>query len=81
MADKDVKPNGAKQPSESSEKPKKKLSLAKVTKLFWIALGILIFLLILSIVALSTQMYKYANSIDRQSRRIRLPFLPNIEAN
>ena len=60
MADKDVKPNGAKQPSESSGKPKKKLSLAKVTKLFWIALGILIFLLILSIVALSTQMYKYA---------------------
>ena len=64
MADKDVKPSGAEQPSESSEKPKKKLSLAKVTKLFWIALGILIFLLILSIVALSTQMYKYAKLAD-----------------
>lgn len=64
MAEKDIKPNGAEQQSESLDKSSKKRTLAKVTKLFWIALGILIFLLILSIVALSTRMYEYVKLTD-----------------
>lgn len=57
MADEVKKANEVDKPSE---KPKKEKTLAKVTKLFWIALGILIFLLILSIALLSARMYKYA---------------------
>ena len=60
MADEVKKSSDVEKPSESSEKRSKKKTLAKVTKLFWIALGILIFLLILSIVVLSARMYKYA---------------------
>jgi hypothetical protein len=33
----------------TAEKPEKEITLANVTKLFWVALSILIFLLILSI--------------------------------
>ena len=47
-----------------SDKPEKEKTLAKVTKLFWVALGILIFLLILSIVILSARMYRYAKLAD-----------------
>lgn len=63
MAD-EVKSNDTKKPSESSEKRTSKHTLAKVRKLFWIALGILIFLLLISIVALSTRMYQYAKLAD-----------------
>lgn len=64
MADETKMSGEAKKPSEKAEKPKKEKSLARVTKLFWIALGILIFLLILSIALLSARMYKYAKLED-----------------
>ena len=47
-----------------SSKPAKPKTLARVTKLFWVALAILIFLLILSITMLSTRMYSYAKLSD-----------------
>ena len=64
MADTTKKTADTGRPSESSEKTSKKKTLAKVTKLFWVALGILIFLLILSIVILSAKMYKYVKLVD-----------------
>lgn len=64
MADTTKKATDTRRPSESSEKTSKKKTLAKVTKLFWVALGILIFLLILSIVILSAKMYKYVKLVD-----------------
>ena len=48
----------------TAEKPEKVTTLANVTKLFWVALSILIFLLILSIAVLSARMYKYAKLKD-----------------
>ena len=60
MANKDNNLKETGQPSKPSDKPKKKWTLARVTTLFWIALAILIFLLIFSIVILSTRMYRYA---------------------
>ncbi|MBE6533851.1 MAG: hypothetical protein E7678_02620 [Ruminococcaceae bacterium] len=61
MADEVKNPISEKKPGE---KPKQEKALAKVTKLFWIALAILIFLLILSVAILSTRMYKYAKLAD-----------------
>ena len=49
---------------KSADKPKKKWTIAKVTKLFWVALAILIFLLIFSIVVLCARMYSYAKLED-----------------
>ena len=54
----------AREVEKPAEKPKKEKTLAKVTTLFWIALAILIFLLILSIALLSTRMYRYAKLAD-----------------
>ena len=59
MADTKNISSNQRQPSESSGKSSKKRTLAKVTRLFWVALGILIFLLMISILHLSTQMYSY----------------------
>lgn len=61
MADQVIKNKNGKKPSANPEKEK---TLAKVTKLFWVALAILIFLLILSIVVLSARMYSYAKLAD-----------------
>ena len=71
MAEENKKDNELKQPSESAENPEKEKALAKVTKLFWVALGILIFLLVLSIVILSTRMYKYAK-LEEEGRVIKI---------
>ena len=71
MADQNKKENELKQPSESTENPEKAKALAKVTKLFWVALGILIFLLVLSIVILSARMYKYAK-LEEDGRMIKI---------
>lgn len=50
-----------KQPSESSENESdKKIVLANVRKIFWVAIAILVVLLILSIAVLAARMYKYA---------------------
>jgi flagellar basal body-associated protein FliL len=61
MAD-EIKKNG--EVEKPAEKPKTEKTLAKVTTLFWIALAILVFLLILSIALLSTRMYRYAKLAD-----------------
>lgn len=67
MADEIKNPDNKKKPSESSDKGKKKTTYANVTKLFWIALAILICLLILSIVVLSARMYKYVTISEDES--------------
>ena len=54
-----------------SSKPAKPKTLARVTKLFWVALAILIFLLILSITMLSTRMYSYAK-LDDDGRLVKI---------
>lgn len=64
MADETKTAGEVNKPTKSSEKPEKVTALANVTKLFWVALSILIFLLILSIAILSTRMYKYAKLKD-----------------
>ena len=64
MADEIKAAGEAKKPTKSSEKPEKVTTLANVTKLFWVALSILIFLLILSIAVLSARMYKHAKLKD-----------------
>ena len=64
MADEIKKSGEFKKPKQSPEKPEKVTTLANVTKLFWVALAILIFLLILSIAVLSARMYKYAKLKD-----------------
>jgi hypothetical protein len=64
MAEETKKAGKAQKPTKSSEKPEKVTTLANVTKLFWVALSILIFLLILSIAVLSTRMYKHAKLKD-----------------
>lgn len=61
MADEVKKKKNGDKPSE---KPDKEKTLAKVTKLFWVALSILIFLLILSVAILSARMYSYAKLKD-----------------
>ena len=63
MADEIKNQDNAKDP-KNKDKQKKKWQLAKVTKLFWVALAILAVLLVLSIVILSTRMYKYAKLSD-----------------
>lgn len=62
MANKNKKTR--KDAAQGTDKPKKKWTIAKVTKLFWIALAILIFLLIFSIVVLCARLYSYAQIAD-----------------
>ena len=63
MADEIKNQDNAKEP-KGADKQENKWHLAKVTKLFWVALAILAVLLVLSIVILSTRMYKYAKLSD-----------------
>ena len=64
----DVKKTDAeKKPKESSKdksNKSKKTTLAKVQKIFWIAICILIFLLLISLVILSSRMYEYIKIAD-----------------
>ena len=63
MAD-EKKPNAEKKPQESSKDKSKKTTLAKVQKIFWIAICILVFLLLISLVVLSSLMYEYIKIAD-----------------
>lgn len=63
MAD-EKKTDAKKMPNESSKDKSKKTTLAKVQKIFWIAICILIFLLLISLVILSSRMYEYIKIAD-----------------
>lgn len=64
MADEIKSANVANKPKESSAVDSKKRSLANVKKVFWVALAILIFLLLISLVFLSVRMYDYVRITD-----------------
>ena len=64
MADAVKKTDAKKTIAETSKQKSKKNTLAKVQKIFWIAICILIFLLLISLVVLSSLMYEYIKISD-----------------
>lgn len=60
----DEKPKESSKGKPKKDKKDKKKVLANVRKVFWIAITILIFLLLISLVLLSTRMYEYVRVTD-----------------
>lgn len=66
MADevKKVDKNESEDAAENEANESKKIVLANIRKIFWVAIAILVLLLIFSIVVLAARMYKYAKLAD-----------------
>ena len=64
MADEKKLADNAKKSKETPKKDSKKTAFLHVQKIFWVAIAILVFLLILSLVILSTLWYEYAQVTD-----------------
>lgn len=64
MADAVKKTDAKKTTDKKSKEKSKKNTLAKVQKIFWVAICILIFLLLISLVVLSSRMYEYIKIAD-----------------